>query len=215
MRRSIPKRWRRPPRDIKDKGIRAIALTSGFAPVRPDIERQRGRSDPACPSGGRHHPVARSGRAGSHRPRERGLDQRVAPATVPQSSDFTAGALWDNWECVRRSIFSQNDGTLVSTDYATHFPIVTCSAGPTNSIRGAAFLTGLQDAIVMDIGGTTTDLGFLVGVSARDGDRAPHRRGPYEFPDAGCPVHCPGGRDRACEVTPNALFSGPTRLGSS
>jgi len=39
---------------------------------------------------------------------------------------------------------------------------VTCSAGPTNSIRGAAFLTGLQDAIVMDIGGTTTDLGFLV-----------------------------------------------------
>jgi N-methylhydantoinase A/oxoprolinase/acetone carboxylase beta subunit len=57
---------------------------------------------------------------------------------------------------------SQNDGTLVSTTYATRFPIVTCSAGPTNSIRGAAFLTGLQDAIVMDIGGTTTDLGFLV-----------------------------------------------------
>jgi N-methylhydantoinase A/oxoprolinase/acetone carboxylase beta subunit len=58
--------------------------------------------------------------------------------------------------------FSQNDGTLVSTEYAIRFPIVTCSAGPTNSIRGAAFLTGLQDAIVMDIGGTTTDLGFLV-----------------------------------------------------
>jgi len=58
--------------------------------------------------------------------------------------------------------FSQNDGTLVSTEYATRFPIVTCSAGPTNSIRGAAFLTGIQDAIVMDIGGTTTDLGFLV-----------------------------------------------------
>ena len=41
------------------------------------------------------------------------------------------------------------DGTLISTDYATRFPIVTCSAGPTNSIRGAAFLTGLKDAIVM------------------------------------------------------------------
>jgi N-methylhydantoinase A/oxoprolinase/acetone carboxylase beta subunit len=58
--------------------------------------------------------------------------------------------------------FSQNDGTLVSTEYATRYPIVTCSAGPTNSIRGAAFLTGIKDAIVMDIGGTTTDLGFLV-----------------------------------------------------
>ena len=37
-------------------------------------------------------------------------------------------------------------------------PILTCSAGPTNSIRGAAFLTGMQDAIVADIGGTTTDI---------------------------------------------------------
>ena len=57
---------------------------------------------------------------------------------------------------------SQNDGTLISTDYATRFPIVTCSAGPTNSIRGAAFLTSMQDAIVIDIGGTTSDFGFLV-----------------------------------------------------
>ena len=39
---------------------------------------------------------------------------------------------------------------------------MTCSAGPTNSIRGAAFLTGMQDAIVIDIGGTTSDFGFLV-----------------------------------------------------
>jgi len=39
---------------------------------------------------------------------------------------------------------------------------MTCSAGSTNSIRGAAFLTGLDEAIVADIGGTTTDIGFLV-----------------------------------------------------
>src|SRR5262249_50871238 len=34
-------------------------------------------------------------------------------------------------------------------------------AGPTNSMRGAAFLSGLRDAIVVDIGGTTTDIGVL------------------------------------------------------
>ncbi len=56
---------------------------------------------------------------------------------------------------------SQNDGTLLTTDVAAALPIMTCSAGPTNSIRGAAFLTGLSDAIVADIGGTTTDIGFL------------------------------------------------------
>ena len=37
-------------------------------------------------------------------------------------------------------------------------------------MRGAAFLSGLSDAIVLDIGGTTTDGGVLAGGSqARDG----------------------------------------------
>ena len=37
----------------------------------------------------------------------------------------------------------------------------TFASGPTNSMRGAAFLSGVQDAIVIDIGGTTTDVGVL------------------------------------------------------
>lgn len=37
----------------------------------------------------------------------------------------------------------------------------TFASGPTNSMRGAAFLSGVQDAIVIDIGGTTTDIGVL------------------------------------------------------
>ena len=41
------------------------------------------------------------------------------------------------------------------------FPVLTFSSGPTNSMRGAAYLTGLQNAIVVDIGGTTTDVGVL------------------------------------------------------
>ena len=57
---------------------------------------------------------------------------------------------------------TQNDGTLISADYAARFPVLTFGSGPTNSMRGAAFLTGLQDAIVMDVGGTTTDVGALV-----------------------------------------------------
>jgi N-methylhydantoinase A/oxoprolinase/acetone carboxylase beta subunit len=57
---------------------------------------------------------------------------------------------------------SQNDGTLISAEYAARYPVLTFGSGPTNSMRGAAFLTGLQDAIVMDVGGTTTDIGALV-----------------------------------------------------
>jgi N-methylhydantoinase A/oxoprolinase/acetone carboxylase beta subunit len=58
--------------------------------------------------------------------------------------------------------FCQNDGTLMSNEYALEYPILTIASGPTNSIRGAAHLTGLKDAIVVDIGGTTTDIGVLV-----------------------------------------------------
>ena len=148
-------------RDIKDKGIRAIALTSGFAPVRPDIERR------AAEVILRAHPEADI--TLSHEVGGLGLIDRENAALINSSLRQLSrkvvtslqGALGQLG--VRAPIYlSQNDGTLISTDYATRFPIVTCSAGPTNSIRGAAFLTGLQDAIVMDIGGTTTDLGFLV-----------------------------------------------------
>ena len=56
---------------------------------------------------------------------------------------------------------SQNDGTLMGVERAERFPVMTFASGPTNSMRGAAFLTGLDDAIVIDIGGTTMDVGVL------------------------------------------------------
>ena len=39
--------------------------------------------------------------------------------------------------------------------------MLTISSGPTNSMRGAAFLSGVEDAVVLDIGGTTTDVGVI------------------------------------------------------
>ncbi|QCI95879.1 hydantoinase/oxoprolinase family protein [Novosphingobium sp. EMRT-2] len=57
---------------------------------------------------------------------------------------------------------SQNDGTLMSADHMQRYPVLTFAAGPTNSLRGAAWLTGASDAIVVDIGGTTSDVGVLV-----------------------------------------------------
>jgi N-methylhydantoinase A/oxoprolinase/acetone carboxylase beta subunit len=56
---------------------------------------------------------------------------------------------------------SQNDGTLIPAHTAEKFPIFTFASGPTNSIRGAAFLSGIEDGIVLDIGGTTCDIGVL------------------------------------------------------
>lgn len=61
---------------------------------------------------------------------------------------------------------TQNDGTILSGDAAARLPIRTFSSGPTNSMRGAAFLVGKQDhgeaMMVVDVGGTTTDVGLLL-----------------------------------------------------
>ena len=57
---------------------------------------------------------------------------------------------------------SQNDGTLMDTEFASRFPVLTISSGPTNSMRGAAWLSGVRDGIVVDVGGTSTDVGALV-----------------------------------------------------
>ena len=59
------------------------------------------------------------------------------------------------------TFFAQNDGTLMGMDLAMRYPVLTIGSGPANSIRGAAFLTGLTDALVADVGGTSTDFGVL------------------------------------------------------
>jgi N-methylhydantoinase A/oxoprolinase/acetone carboxylase beta subunit len=64
--------------------------------------------------------------------------------------------------------FAQNDGTLMSVDAVRRLPVLTIGSGPANSIRGAAYLTGLRDAVVIDVGGTSTDIGVLVNGFPRE-----------------------------------------------
>lgn len=56
---------------------------------------------------------------------------------------------------------SQNDGTLMDVEQARRYPVVTFSSGPTNSMRGAAYLSGIKDCLIVDVGGTTSDIGVL------------------------------------------------------
>ncbi len=52
----------------------------------------------------------------------------------------------------------KGDGSLMSTDIALERPIETILSGPAASVSGARYLTELDDATVLDIGGTTSDL---------------------------------------------------------
>ena len=58
---------------------------------------------------------------------------------------------------------TRNDGTLISADDAANLPVSTFISGPTNSLTGAAFLAGAKNglengALILDIGGTTSDV---------------------------------------------------------
>jgi len=57
---------------------------------------------------------------------------------------------------------TQNDGTMSSVSDAIKYPIFSLSSGPTNSMRGASFLSGIDNGLVVDIGGTSTDIGMLI-----------------------------------------------------
>ena len=152
---------RKAARDFRAEGIHSIAVTSNFAPVRPDIEQR------AAKILLQEYPdadITLSSEVGGL-----GLIDRENAALINASLRQLSRSVVSSMQSAFQRIgitapihLSQNDGTLISTDYATRFPIFTCSAGPTNSIRGAAFLTKMQDAIVIDIGGTTSDFGFLV-----------------------------------------------------
>jgi N-methylhydantoinase A/oxoprolinase/acetone carboxylase beta subunit len=66
------------------------------------------------------------------------------------------------------TFFAQNDGTLMGLDQALRYPVLTIGSGPANSVRGAAFLTGMSDSLVADVGGTSTDVGVLTNGFPRD-----------------------------------------------
>lgn len=55
----------------------------------------------------------------------------------------------------------RGDGALVSAAFARARPIETILSGPAASLVGARHMTGLDDAMVSDIGGTTTDVAVL------------------------------------------------------
>jgi N-methylhydantoinase A/oxoprolinase/acetone carboxylase beta subunit len=159
--------------DIADRGIRSVAISSVFSPVSADAEMRAAEIldaelGPASDTGG-------SGPGGvhlslSHRIGRVGLLPRenatiVNAALRDLAADIvTAFGHALTTAGVHAPLFlSQNDGTLMDADHARRYPVATFASGPTNSMRGAAYLSGLADCAVVDIGGTTTDVGILTG----------------------------------------------------
>jgi len=55
----------------------------------------------------------------------------------------------------------RGDGTLMSDEFAARTPVETIHSGPAASAIGGHFLSELDDALIVDVGGTTTDIALI------------------------------------------------------
>ncbi|XP_045192722.2 uncharacterized protein LOC123549023 [Mercenaria mercenaria] len=94
------------------------------------------------------------------------LNECIKPLCIKKFKEFRSALDALGLQCPM--YLTRNDGTILQEEEMLRFPIFSFSSGATNSIRGAAFLTGLKEAIVVDIGGTSTDVGVLLKGFARE-----------------------------------------------
>lgn len=146
--------------EIAGKGIKAIAISSVFSPVNTTFEEQTAAIVKEVIPDAHITLSSQIGRIGLlERENAAIMNACLRDLAIRTVSGFKK-ALAD-MQITAPFYISQNDGTLMNADFATDYPVLTFASGPTNSMRGAAFLSGLKDAIVIDVGGTTTDVGVL------------------------------------------------------
>jgi N-methylhydantoinase A/oxoprolinase/acetone carboxylase beta subunit len=150
-------------RDIKAAGIDHVVISAVFSPVEGSAETRAAQLVTDVLGEGAH--VLRSQDIG-----QIGILERENAAILNASLLPLASRIVDSFHELANTVgantavyLSQNDGTLMSLDAARRYPILTVSSGPTNSMRGAALLSGERDAVVVDVGGTTSDVGLLQG----------------------------------------------------
>lgn len=141
--------------------VDAFAVSSVFSPVRDDHEQRA--AEIIREELGEDVIVSLSNEIGSVGllERENATAMNAALTRVAAQAANAFIDAMDEREIEAKLYFGQNDGTLMSVDYALEYPIFTVASGPSNSVRGAAYLSGVENGIIVDVGGTTTDVGAV------------------------------------------------------
>ncbi len=145
---------------VRDAGIEAIAICSVFSPLTDACETAASEIVEETAPGVSISTSHELGRIGLlERENATLLNATLTPLAEGTIRAFEAAVAEAGIEAPL--FLTQNDGTVMSAPVATRLPVLSFASGPTNSMRGAAYLTGIQDAMVVDVGGTTTDIGHL------------------------------------------------------
>ena len=206
----IPDEIREAAMKIRDAGITSIAISATFSPLTTECEVRAAEIVRSVIPDARITLSHTLGRIGLLERENVALLnaalQTLGKTTVQAFSDALREA------GVKAPFYlTQNDGTVSLADVAAANPVHSFASGPTNSMRGAAFLTGLSDAMVVDVGGTTSDIGCLVGGFPREANNIVHIGGVrtlFRMPDL-LPIALGGGTI----VAPETGKIGPRSVG--
>lgn len=147
---------------LKEKHVKSVAISCVFSTIRNDHEMEAAKLCREIMGEDVH--VSISSEIGTMGLIERENATILNAALYHVAESFTNGfarSLEEEGITNADIYLSQNDGTLMTMEYARRYPILTIACGPTNSIRGASYLSSMRNAIVIDVGGTTTDLGVI------------------------------------------------------
>ena len=153
--------------EMCDQGLTAIAIASIFSPIDADHE-QRAAVIVADEIPGAVITLSSDlGRIGLLERENVALLNAALSSLAIQTINAFEAALRQGG--INAPLYiTQNDGTVVEAATAIRFPVYSFASGATNSMRGAAYLSSIDDAIVVDVGGTTTDVGQLVSGFPRE-----------------------------------------------
>lgn len=158
-------------KELKGK-VESIAIISVFSPITAEHEQRAGE---ILKSEMGEIPITYSHEIGSIGLLERENATILNAALINIAQNTAQGfvnALNKEGVTEAKVYICQNDGTLMAVDYAVHYPILTIACGPTNSIRGASFLSQVENGIVLDVGGTTSDVGVITQSFPRESSLA-------------------------------------------
>ena len=146
--------------EMRAEGIRSVAISSIFSPLDPSHEREAAAIVAGAIPDAAITCSSDLGRIGL-------LERENAALLNATLADLARETITAFEKAIASSGISaslyitQNDGTVVEAAQAMRLPVYSFASGATNSMRGAAYLSGIPDAIVADVGGTTTDVGQI------------------------------------------------------
>lgn len=153
--------------DAAAKGIRSMAITSVFSPVNGEFELEASeivRSEVPEMAVSLSKEIGRIGLLERENATIINACLRPLAARIMGAIESAVAEL-----AIAAPLYiSQNDGTLMTAEHTKLYPVATFASGPTNSMRGAAFLSEVSNGAVVDIGGTTADIGVLVNGFPRE-----------------------------------------------